>query len=354
MTLIGGSYIAVGTAGLLESSEAPATPTTPAITAADDETGTSVTVTVAGDDTVTNRLYYRSSAATAWTTGLTRVGDGDIQQTGLTAGIYIFVVVSDDGGVYSLPSNIAVVTVTSAALTPSDLVSLPLYYLKQTVAGSATFQAWVGASTAAEALNHVHEVEVDMPVLRPTVTAGALASVAVEYGGAYYDSAPGVTVYGDGSGATATATVANGTITAVTVTEGGSGYTQAGTRAEDIVAAMPLPLAVVDWDAWSRQESARGMRIYMEQGEGSSLVVLFRDEISAANQAPGESRSAAYTFLNTLGAIVSEMEALSGTAGYLAITGVEMSQGPQRPDAESARTVGHFYECQFTVRYEGL
>lgn len=40
-----------------------------------------------------------------------------------------------------------------------------------------------------------------------------------------YNSTPTVTVYGDGTGATATATISDGELTAITVTDGGSGYT---------------------------------------------------------------------------------------------------------------------------------
>ena len=53
-----------------------------------------------------------------------------------------------------------------------------------------------------------------------------LDSIAVDDGGAGYTSAPAVVITGGGgSGATATATVAGGVVTAVAVTAGGSGYT---------------------------------------------------------------------------------------------------------------------------------
>jgi FtsP/CotA-like multicopper oxidase with cupredoxin domain len=60
---------------------------------------------------------------------------------------------------------------------------------------------------------------------------GSIASVTVDSGGSSY-TAPTVTIddaYGTGSGATATATVANGVITAVTVTSPGSGYDSTNT-----------------------------------------------------------------------------------------------------------------------------
>lgn len=49
--------------------------------------------------------------------------------------------------------------------------------------------------------------------------------IVVTNGGSGYSSVPTVTIIGDGSGATATATVVGGVVTAITVTSSGSGYT---------------------------------------------------------------------------------------------------------------------------------
>lgn len=57
-------------------------------------------------------------------------------------------------------------------------------------------------------------------------------SVLIINGGNGYIN-PTVTISGDGTGATATATVINGTITSITVTSGGSGYTQATAQITD-------------------------------------------------------------------------------------------------------------------------
>ncbi|MEY3895149.1 MAG: hypothetical protein RLZZ214_668, partial [Verrucomicrobiota bacterium] len=57
-------------------------------------------------------------------------------------------------------------------------------------------------------------------------TTGSLTAVSVTSGGSGYTSAPVVTISGGGgSGATATATVGSGAVTAVNVTNSGSGYT---------------------------------------------------------------------------------------------------------------------------------
>ena len=54
-----------------------------------------------------------------------------------------------------------------------------------------------------------------------------VTSIDVTNGGTGYLSSPIVTITGDGSGATATATIVNGRVTAITVTNRGSGYTRA-------------------------------------------------------------------------------------------------------------------------------
>ena len=60
-----------------------------------------------------------------------------------------------------------------------------------------------------------------------TLSAGAVASIAVSAGGAGYATAPVVAITGDGTAATATATIVAGVVTAITVTAPGSGYSTA-------------------------------------------------------------------------------------------------------------------------------
>lgn len=56
---------------------------------------------------------------------------------------------------------------------------------------------------------------------------GSIEVVKVTSGGSGYSSAPSVTIIGDGTGATANATISGGAVTAVTITAAGSGYTKA-------------------------------------------------------------------------------------------------------------------------------
>ena len=132
-------------------------PNAPTITAADDGDGDAITVTIAGDAGVTNQVYYKLASATAWSDGGSRSGDGTVQITGLTdQAVYDVIVQAADGDYLSIPSAVATVRVTGgSAITPAGLYSLPLHYLRLTLAGSATFQGWVGAANAAEALSYI-------------------------------------------------------------------------------------------------------------------------------------------------------------------------------------------------------
>jgi len=63
-----------------------------------------------------------------------------------------------------------------------------------------------------------------------TVTSGSISSITVTNGGTNYNSDPYITISGGGgSGANAYATVTNGVITGITMISGGSGYTSAPT-----------------------------------------------------------------------------------------------------------------------------
>jgi hypothetical protein len=63
------------------------------------------------------------------------------------------------------------------------------------------------------------------PGYEKIVPVSGVTSVAVVNGGTGYTTAPGVYFLGDGTGASATATVSGGVVTAVTVAEDGDGYT---------------------------------------------------------------------------------------------------------------------------------
>jgi hypothetical protein len=63
--------------------------------------------------------------------------------------------------------------------------------------------------------------------VQDNAVAGAIYNIKIVSGGSGYTSAPTVTVTGNGTGCTATATVSGGIITDITVTAPGTGYTKA-------------------------------------------------------------------------------------------------------------------------------
>jgi hypothetical protein len=100
-------------------------PNAPTLSVANAGTGTSATATLTGDAGATHRLFYRAIGTAAWTTGLTRVGDGTITQTGLSAGRTEFIAVSDNGE-YSLPSSCISVLVKATATDILEQIRLEL------------------------------------------------------------------------------------------------------------------------------------------------------------------------------------------------------------------------------------
>ena len=62
----------------------------------------------------TLQLFYRQKGLSAWTTGLTRVGSGDIVQTGLVAGTFYEMYATATSGGTSAPSNLVTVFLAQA------------------------------------------------------------------------------------------------------------------------------------------------------------------------------------------------------------------------------------------------
>ena len=114
----------------------------------------SITVTIDGDAGVTHYVVYKTSGAAAWTSGGSRSGDGDVVIAGLTAGTTYLVSAYSDNGEYSTFAPVQVVTLTaSTSDDPTGSLSVPLGLLAATLAASAAFRAWVGATTGTEQEN---------------------------------------------------------------------------------------------------------------------------------------------------------------------------------------------------------
>jgi hypothetical protein len=243
---------------------AASVPAAPTLAVANDGDGDAVTVTMSDGSGLSGTIYYRDDDDSAWTTGETWSGDGDVAQAGLDVDTwYTFVAVSASGGVPSLPSNIesVYVEVTSSDVTPSGITSLPAYYLAEMVARSSTFQSWVGATGTeaqriATALTRIHR-----------------------------------TVYGKPE----------------------SGFVR--------------PYAAI-WDGdFETQIVSGGTRHYYGGSERGDLTLVFEAAVNSSHTAT-EAKDA---FTNETGPVIDEVWTLAGTAGYLAITGMNRMGGAGHP-----------------------
>lgn len=114
MTTTANDGLAIATFGIVEFTAGSVGPAAPTITAVQ-LTTTSIRVTVDSDAGTTNTLLYRAVSDSAWTTGNNRVGDGDIDITGLATGTrYYIIVYSDNANSLSVASNMVAVTLTDS------------------------------------------------------------------------------------------------------------------------------------------------------------------------------------------------------------------------------------------------
>jgi hypothetical protein len=100
--------------GTLDPGASP--PAAPSITGVVDNLDQdSVTVSLTTTpETNTVQLYYRQTSTSAWTTGLTRVGSGDIVQTGLVAGTWYEMYATAKNPSESAPSNLVTIYLSQA------------------------------------------------------------------------------------------------------------------------------------------------------------------------------------------------------------------------------------------------
>jgi len=100
-------------------------------------------------------------------------------------------------------------TMFGSNFTPSNIPVVASAYV---TIGAPT--GAIGTSTSAASLGAV------------TITAGTVTNVAINTQGAGYTATPDVVITGDGTGATAVATLnTNGAVTGISITNGGTGYT---------------------------------------------------------------------------------------------------------------------------------
>jgi len=137
-----------------------AAPAKPAIVVTDLATSGDLRVAfTANDGSHTMHALYRRSDAAAWSVwGVTRVGSGNLDISGLDDDfLYQLVGLEEDTGYYSFPSDPATGTPTDgAAPTATGSISLILENVRTLLAASASFQSLVSAVDAAAAKAYIH------------------------------------------------------------------------------------------------------------------------------------------------------------------------------------------------------
>jgi hypothetical protein len=133
------------------------------------------------------------TAPYAWTNplgvlpqGLTLSAAGVIAGTPTRAEIRSFAVRATDDDGETGERVLSIVVTDPAGITPTGMISLPLYYLQKTVAASANFQRVTGAADAAEALDYVYLISEES-----AVAVGPWAVIGIEKGFARTSGATG-------------------------------------------------------------------------------------------------------------------------------------------------------------------
>lgn len=140
---------------------------------------------------------------------LTNVGTND-------AGTYFVVITNAYGSATSSPATLAVNVPAAITLQPQSIVTA--------LGSNATFTVGASGTLPLSYQWYWQPALSRTALVASDVRNGFVVGAAVLYGGGFYSSLPAVQILGGGSGASATATVNNGVVTAVNILSAGSGY----------------------------------------------------------------------------------------------------------------------------------
>lgn len=159
------------------------TPTAPTgLSVSNDGDGDAITATVTGTGTI--RLLYNVQGASAVTEGSTRSGSGTIALSGLTNNTwYECQAIVEDGECKSNPTPAVGVYVTDTSATEEGPWTLPLVHLRESLATTARFQTWIGATgaTAAERIAEA-KLKIHMVGFNPTGASDYPFALVVQSG----------------------------------------------------------------------------------------------------------------------------------------------------------------------------
>jgi hypothetical protein len=100
-------------------------------------------------------------------------------------------------------------------------------------------------------------------------------------------------------------------------------------------------------DEWDHPAVSRGAAAYF--AEGGTLYLALERDISSSYQADGQEENAYLEFVNQVGTILTELEALANTAGYLQVRRIRPAEGPERLAIERETGGEHFYRVVLQV-----
>ena len=108
---------------------------------------------------------------------------------------------------------------------------------------------------------------------------------------------------------------------------------------------IPRPFALVFFcaeDTWGRERIFEGSHGYYEPA--GSVRLLFADDVAVANQ--DSFADSGLQFLNDVGGIISGMEDLAGSGGYINLTAIRKVDGPKRAGKEESED---YYFIEFAL-----
>jgi hypothetical protein len=105
------------------------------------------------------------------------------------------------------------------------------------------------------------------------------------------------------------------------------------------------PFAIINIGAkWASNLSAGGAgNFFINDGE---LILAFEADVAEVSES-----LAVYEFLDKIGAIIEEIQALSGLGGYLSFHSIECSEPPVRSVDNELPTEGDYYRTAFAITY---
>ena len=206
----------------------------------------------AANDIIVNRAIYAATriSLSAGTDGSgnitvnsTGANSGQLQTISTAAGAQrVELIAGSTSGNITLTDDVAAATITAAGTTSSVVLRASAGSITQTdgLITADTLAVWASGSVSLRTnVNQIGSQVINGNVLPggtgAAITANMLGAVSAVYltnGGSGYTSAPTVTLSAPGAGgtqATATATVVGGFVTGITITNAGAGYTTAPT-----------------------------------------------------------------------------------------------------------------------------